>query len=88
MHEAAGERFRANPLKSYQRHIRELYAETEPREQLESTADARVVRITNEQAKTIILKFEWLRHDGLWNAKLARSSNESVKRPSKSAFGF
>lgn len=61
MHDAAGERFRANPSKCYQRHIRELYAEIESRPQIESVKGARVERITSEEAKIIILKFEWLR---------------------------
>ena len=61
MHDVAGERFKADPSKCYQRHIRELYAEMEPREQLTSLDGARVERISKEEASTIILKFEWLR---------------------------
>lgn len=63
MHDIAKSRFLENPEKCYQRHIRELYAETERREPLTSLrrAGATVERITREEAATIILKYEWLR---------------------------
>lgn len=61
MHELAGKRFQADPAKCYQRHIRELYAETENHIRIESLAGARVERISNQEASTIILKYEWLR---------------------------
>jgi hypothetical protein len=65
MHEQAGLRFQANPAKCYQRHIRELYAETQPRQETIANLDTAVVeQISNEEAKTIILKFEWLRTMG------------------------
>lgn len=57
---AAGERFRADPSKCYQRHIREVYADHEPHLPCLSLQGVRVGRITTEEAKSIILKFEWL----------------------------
>lgn len=64
MHDTAGERFKAHPSKCYQRHIRELYAKTEKREPIASLSGAHVEAITNEEASTIILKYEWLRTMG------------------------
>jgi hypothetical protein len=64
IHDIAGERFRADPSKAFQRHIREIYAELEPREQLPSLAGARVERITTDEAESIILRYEWLRSMG------------------------
>ena len=64
MHDVAGEHFKADRSKCYQRHIRELYAEAEPREQLTSLDGARVEKITSDEAKSIILKYEWLRTMG------------------------
>ena len=60
LHFEAEERFKADPNKCYQRHIREVYAEKEPKPSIPSLNGARVVRITNEEAKPIILKFEWI----------------------------
>jgi hypothetical protein len=62
-HAIARERFKSDPTKCYQRHIRELYAELEPREQLRSLSGACVTEITREQAASIILKYEWLAGD-------------------------
>ena len=62
-HKEARKRFLADPTKCYQRHIRELWAEVEQRPQLVSLSDARVERITREQAASIILKYEWLAGD-------------------------
>jgi hypothetical protein len=64
IHDAAAERFRADPSKAYQRHIREIYGELEGREQLPSLSGARVEKITTNEAESIILKFEWLRSMG------------------------
>jgi hypothetical protein len=65
MHDVARKRFDADPSKCYQRHIRELYAATESREQIPGPLkEARVERITTEEAKPIILKFEWLQSMG------------------------
>jgi hypothetical protein len=61
MHDRARERFDADPSRCFQRHIRELYAEQEGRAPLTSLNGARVEPISNEDASTIILKFEWLR---------------------------
>jgi hypothetical protein len=63
MHRVAKERFELDHSKCYQRHIRELWAEVEPREQLTSLAGAIVERITREEAESIILKYEWLAAD-------------------------
>jgi hypothetical protein len=64
MHRIAKERFERDRSKCYQRHIRELWSETEPREQLTSLAGAVVERITREEAESIILKYEWLQTTG------------------------
>jgi len=61
MHDRARERFDADPSRCFQRHIRELYAENAGRTPLPSLSGARVERISNGEASTIILKFEWLR---------------------------
>jgi hypothetical protein len=61
MHDRARVRFEADPSRCFQRHIRELWAAQEARVQLVSLDGARVERITNAEASTIILKFEWLR---------------------------
>jgi hypothetical protein len=60
MHNVARERFRTNPGKCYQRHIRELYAEGEGREPVASVNGARVERVSREEARALILKYEWL----------------------------
>jgi hypothetical protein len=60
MHADARKRFDADPSKCYQRHIRELYGASVSREQIRSLEGARVERVTTEEAKTIILKYEWL----------------------------
>lgn len=61
MHDRARKRFDADPSRCFQKHIRELYAEQAARSPLPSLNGARVERISNEEASTIILKFEWLR---------------------------
>jgi hypothetical protein len=61
MHGLARLRFNADPTKCYQRHIRELWDEREQKPHLESLDGARVVRISNEEAAGVILKYEWLR---------------------------
>src|ERR1017187_10942662 len=60
MHDLARERFKLDPSKCYQRHIRELYAEVDNRETIRSLDGAAVERITNQEAADIILKYEWL----------------------------
>ena len=64
-HEEARKRFLDDPSKCYQRHIRELWAEREPRETLPSLKGATVSQINREQAENIILKYEWLAGDPL-----------------------
>src|ERR1039458_288567 len=64
MHELARERFKDDPSKCYQRHIREVWGEAEQRPQIQSLAGARVERITREEAASIILKYEWLQSMG------------------------
>jgi hypothetical protein len=65
MHLKAQTRFKADGSKCYQRHIRELYAELEPRPQLQSLGGAVVERISNAEAKQIITKYEWLQKMGI-----------------------
>ena len=72
MHCIAKERFERDRSKCYQRHIREVWAEAEPREQLTSLAGAIVERITREEAESIILKYEWLAADPRNNAPMGR----------------
>jgi hypothetical protein len=59
-HAVAKERFAAEPSKCFQRHIRELHSELEPREPIASLAGARVEQISRAEAESLILKFEWL----------------------------
>jgi hypothetical protein len=59
-HEEARNRFLTFPSKCYQRHIREVWADREPHEQIPSLTGARVERITKGQAESIIMKYEWL----------------------------
>src|SRR5271155_10325 len=56
----ANERFKANPEKCFQRHMREVWGEREPHPLILSLDGARTVKISNEQAAEIILKYEWL----------------------------
>jgi hypothetical protein len=60
LHLVAKERFRQDPNKCYQRHIRELHGEREGREQLTSLREATVECITNEEAGQLIRCYEWL----------------------------
>jgi hypothetical protein len=60
-HDIAKERFRLNPAKCYQRHIRDVHAEIEPREQIDSLQDAEVISTSKTEASKIILRYEWLR---------------------------
>jgi hypothetical protein len=62
--EEAGNRFLSDPTKCYQRHIREVYDELEARPKLTSLSGARIVSVSNEEAATIITKYEWLRTMG------------------------
>jgi hypothetical protein len=64
-HGEAGNRFLMEPQKCYQRHIRELYDELEAKPRLESLKGARVELVTNDEAETIITKYEWLRSMGM-----------------------
>lgn len=64
MHEVAKKRFKADPSKCYQRHIGELYGEREQRPQIASLQGAIVKRVSNQQAKDIITKYEWLQKMG------------------------
>ncbi len=59
-HQIARERFRLNPVKCYQRHIREVHAEIEQRNQIDSLQDAKVIPISKVEASKIILRYEWL----------------------------
>ena len=64
MHDLARERFKLDPSKCYQRHIRELYADVDNRETIKSLDGATVERITNAEAAGVILKYEWLQRMG------------------------
>jgi hypothetical protein len=59
MHEKAGERFKANPSKCYQRHTREVWSEREYTTRLESFEGAEIERIPPEEAASFIRKYEW-----------------------------
>jgi len=59
-HELARERFRLIPGKCFQRHVREIHGESEPRNQIENLHGAKVVSISKMEASKIILKYEWL----------------------------
>src|ERR1700674_456750 len=60
IHEIALELWRKNPHKCFQRHVRELHAEQAQREQLPSLSEAKVVRVSNAEAGSIIRVYEWL----------------------------
>src|ERR1700676_1505980 len=60
IHEIARERFRLNPVKCLQRHIREVYMEMEPHPQVANLYGAEVVPISRREASQIILKYEFL----------------------------
>lgn len=72
-HAIARKRYEQDRSKCYQRVVRELYAEIEPRERLEFNGTARVERITREQAASIILKYEWLAGDPTNKAPMGRA---------------
>lgn len=72
MHDIARERFKADPSKCYQRHIREVWAEVDNKPQLTSLKGARVERITREEAAGIILKYEWLAADPKTKSPMGR----------------
>jgi hypothetical protein len=59
-HEEAGKRFLASPFKCYQRHIREVWAELEPRVVITSLKGAVVEQIPNAAAKDLISRYEWI----------------------------
>jgi hypothetical protein len=63
-HALARIRFKADPTKCYQRHIREVWGEIENRPQLSSLKGCRVEQVTREEAESIILKYEWLQSMG------------------------
>jgi hypothetical protein len=53
-------RFKAEPHVSFQRHVREVYADMENRPVLASLRGSTVRPITYSEAASIILKYEWL----------------------------
>ena len=59
-HNEALRRYKIEPTKCYQRHIREVWGELEGRPTLPSLAGARVEQISRHEAADIILKYEWL----------------------------
>ena len=60
----AKRRHRVNPSKCFQRYIREVYQEVDPREPIASLDSARVERISKAEAEALILRYEWLRKCG------------------------
>jgi predicted SprT family Zn-dependent metalloprotease len=64
LHKVAALRFKAEPSKCYQRHIREVYAEIEGREQITTLDGAVVETTTNEEGANLIHKYEWLQTMG------------------------
>jgi hypothetical protein len=60
LRDAALERFQADRTKCFQRHIREVLAEHDPRPALLNLTNAAVTQINNRLAARIILRFEWL----------------------------
>ena len=72
-HAIARKRYEEDRSKCYQRVVRELYDQIEPRERLEFNGTARVERITRDQAASIILKYEWLAGDPTNKAPLGRA---------------
>jgi hypothetical protein len=60
LHQAARGRFEKEPQKCFQRHIRELHGEQEQRPQLKGLSTATVERISNEEAGSLIERYEWL----------------------------
>lgn len=59
-HKEAKRRFEQDSSKCYQRHIRELYAETETHAPVTSLDGAQVRRVSNQEAQNLIWKYEWL----------------------------
>jgi hypothetical protein len=74
MHAIAKKRFKADPSKCYQRHIREVWAEYENKPKIppEALKGGRVKQITRAEAESFILKYEWLAADPLNAAPLGR----------------
>ena len=60
----AKRRHEMNPSKCFQRYVREVWAEVEPREPLASLDGARVEKISKAEAAELILRYEWLRTCG------------------------
>ena len=60
----AKQRHKTNPAKCFQRYIREVYAEIDPREPIASLDGATVEPISKTEAESLILRYEWLRSCG------------------------
>lgn len=60
----AKQRHKTNPSKCFQRYIREVYAEIDPREPIASLARAVVEPISRTEAESLILRYEWLGNCG------------------------
>jgi hypothetical protein len=60
----ARRRHEANPTKCFQRCIREVYMEVDPKEPIASLDGARVERISKAEAESLILRYEWLGNCG------------------------
>jgi hypothetical protein len=59
-HEYAEILFEQDPSKAFQRHIREMHAEADPRPKIESFDGAVVEEVSYAEAKEIIERYEWL----------------------------
>jgi hypothetical protein len=60
VHAIAKKRFAAHPTKCFQRHIREIYSELDPRQPISSLVGATVEQISKAEAESLILRYEWL----------------------------
>jgi hypothetical protein len=59
-HQFAEVLFERDPSKAFQRHIREMYEQVDPRPKIKSLGGALVEKVSYEEAKGIIERYEWL----------------------------
>jgi hypothetical protein len=60
LHTVARIRFKAQPSKCYQRHIREVHGELADRLQISNLSGAIVEAVSRAEAESIVLRYEWL----------------------------
>jgi hypothetical protein len=60
----AKKRHGVDPSKCFQRHIRDVYTEVDPREPITSLDGCRVEQISKAEAEALILQYEWLGNCG------------------------